>query len=302
MFKTTNERKVKSGKRGLFPAVSLALMVSMLTFAPSVTAAGTAPNLATATGYGTLAATSTVTNQTHIAGNLGTGSITGTADVKGTTDVANSAYTNAFTDYGVALNYVNSQPADYTNAPTDLGGKTVIPGVYDFTGAVNIGSNVVLNGNGIYIFRVAGELKTAANTTVVLQGGAQACNVFWVADVATVGANSKFVGTLMSESAITLGDNSTVNGRAFATTALTANAANTNITVPTACGAISPTTGEKPTSGITPTDGGTSTDGTGKALPNTATPFYNMLFGAIAGLVATGAIMFGMNRKKSVKA
>jgi hypothetical protein len=301
MFNETKEKNTKFAKMGRLPVAAFAVLLTFSAFASSVSAASVAaPGLGTANGYGILAETATVTNQTHLQGNLGSGGITGTADVSGATEIASSAYTGAFTDFGSALNNANSQPANYKDGPANIGGKTLIPGVYDYSGAVQIGSDVILNGNGIYIFRIAGGFNTAANTRVILQGGAQACNVFWVADVATVGANSTLVGTLFSESAATLNDNSTVNGRVFAKTAVTANAANTNIIVPTAC---APTTVNTPlggTTGTTPTNGGTTGTGVvGGELPKTATPLYNVLFGAVTALALTGGIMFRINRRKT---
>jgi len=99
---------------------------------------------------------------------------------------------------------------------------------------------MTLNGNGVYIFQIGGALTTAANTQIQLLGGAQACNIYWVVDVATIGANSIFEGTLMSKSAITLGAGSLTNGRMLAQTAVTANAANTKINVPQACATPTP--------------------------------------------------------------
>jgi len=193
-----------------------------------------APSLGAASTFGILGATTTVTDQTTVTGDFGSGGSTGTATVTGATDDANSAYTDAQTALLAALAQANGQtPTDtVTGTGTELGGQTLTPGVYRYSGAVNIGSDLTLDGSGIYIFQIQGALTTAANTAIILKGGADACQVFWVANVATLGAGSTFEGTLMSSSAITLGANSTTYGRILAETAVTADAANTQVTVP----------------------------------------------------------------------
>ena len=216
----------------------LILFLSFTVFTLPVGAAGVAPDLKTASPYGILGATTTVTGETHVVGSLGSGGSTGTADVTGITDIANTAYSTAFSDLGAAIVAAESQVAEFTPETSDLGGQTLTPGVYKFTSAVSIGSNMTLNGNGIYIFQIGGAFTTAANTKIYLSGGAQACNIFWVVDVATIGENSTLEGTLMSKSAITVGANSVTNGRILAQTAVTANAANTRINVPTVCTSI----------------------------------------------------------------
>ncbi|WP_019415573.1 ice-binding family protein [Paenisporosarcina sp. TG20] len=216
----------------------LIFLLSFTVFSLPVGAAGTAPDLNTASSYGILGDTATVTGETHINGDFGINSKTGDADVKGVINIANDAYKAAFSDLGSAIVAAESQVADFTPVTSDLGGQTLTPGVYNFTKAASIGSDIILDGNGVYIFQIGGAFTTAADTKINLMGGAQACNIFWVANVATIGANSTLEGTLMSKSAITLGANSTTNGRILAQTAVTANAANTRINVPTTCTAI----------------------------------------------------------------
>lgn len=213
----------------------LTLFLSFILFTLPASAVAVAPDLGSASPYGILGATTTVTGATHVSGSLGSGGATGTAVVTGSTDVANAAYSSAFTDLGASITDADSQLAEYTPTTSDLGGQTLTPGVYKFTSAVTIGSSMTLNGNGVYIFQIGGALTTAANTQIQLSGGAQSCNIFWVTDVATIGANSTFEGTLMSKSAITVGANSVTNGRILAQTAVTADAANTKINVPQAC-------------------------------------------------------------------
>lgn len=115
------------------------------------------------------------------------------------------------------------------------------PGCYSSTGAMSItaGTTVTLSGSGVYIFRPGGSLDPAANSAVVLAGGACADDVFWAPEGATtIGANVSFIGNIFRGTAdglsITFGDSSSLDGRALAFGS-TATTDNTAITVPAPC-------------------------------------------------------------------
>jgi hypothetical protein len=194
--------------------------------------------------------------------------------------------TKAQQDLTSAFVIAQNQPATTTYGATDnqLGGKTLTPGVYDFgaapTADITAASPLVLNGNGIFIFNASSTLITAAGSVVRLEGGAQACNVFWTVDSsATLGSGSTFVGTLMALTSATLDSTATVQGRILAQNAAVTLDANT-ITVPTTClpATVPPTTTTTTpvtTTSTTPVtttpttttggSGGTGTGGTGGA-------------------------------------
>ena len=103
-------------------------------------------------------------------------------------------------------------PGGIAHALTFGGGETLLPGVYDVTGAASIAGTLTLDGendpNSIFIIRSTGAFTTQATTTdVVLINGASANNIFWVSQVAmATGANTTMKGTLVSfAGAITLG-------------------------------------------------------------------------------------------------
>jgi hypothetical protein len=103
----------------------------------------------------------------------------------------------------------------------NIGGQTLVPGLYKWTSTVTIPANVILSGgaNDVWIFQTSGDLTMAAAKNVTLSGGAQAKNVFWqIAGQATIGANSHFEGIILSKTAITLQTGATMNGRALAQT------------------------------------------------------------------------------------
>ncbi len=178
----------------------------------------------------------------------------GYVDDPGLLTTAQNDLTNAFTS-------ANGQPATttYTTGDNQLGGKTLTPGVYAFgaaaTANITAASPLVLDGNGVFIFQASSSLVTASGSVVRLEGGAQACNVFWtVGSSATLGSSSTFVGTLMALTSATLNSGATVQGRVLAQNAAVTLDANT-ITLPPTCLAV--TTG--PTTTTTTAPGATTT-------------------------------------------
>jgi hypothetical protein len=205
--------------------------------------------LASSCGFGILASTPHVANTgpTTVNGNVGIfpaaaitgfvgtvpsgspGTITGTfhqGDAVAQTALgdAQTAFTNAMNagggpSVGIAI------PADIGNLP-----NAFPPGVYIASSTLGITGNLTLDGstnpNGVWIFKVGSSLTTAAGglgqppaSQVILIGGAQAHNVFWVTGAsATLGTNSIFVGTIIAQASITLTTGASLNGRALALT------------------------------------------------------------------------------------
>ena len=125
----------------------------------------------------------------------------------------------------MAITDANSRTCDVNLASgIDLGGLTLPPGVYCYAGSINITGTFTMNGPGLYIFRTATTLDSAANAQVALTGGASAGSVFWVpVGATTLGANTVFKGSVLGQSAaITAGDNATLlNGRLLSGAAVT---------------------------------------------------------------------------------
>lgn len=114
-----------------------------------------------------------------------------------------------------------------------IGGLTLVPGLYKWGTDVLISSDVTLNGgpSDVWIFQIAGKITQANGTQVHLTGGALAANVFWQAfgDV-SLGTTAHFEGIIMAQTSISLGTGASINGRLLAQTAVTL-AANT-VTAP----------------------------------------------------------------------
>jgi hypothetical protein len=107
------------------------------------------------------------------------------------------------------------------NAGAELGGQTLVAGVYQSpSGAFSITDvDLTLNGgsNDVWVFQMASTLTVEVGRKVILTGGAQARNIFWqVGSSATLGTSSVFAGTIMAYASITMNASSTISGRALA--------------------------------------------------------------------------------------
>jgi hypothetical protein len=143
---------------------------------------------------------------------------------------------------GVLTAAVEDMQTAYTNAAGraanvtglgagNIGGLTLAPGVYKWGTGVTIPTNVTLSGgnNDVWIFQIAGTLSISSAKQVILEGGAQAKNVFWqVAGATTLGTNSTFNGNILDKKNIALRTGAVLNGRALAQTAITLEANRVN--------------------------------------------------------------------------
>jgi hypothetical protein len=106
----------------------------------------------------------------------------------------------------------------------EIGGRTLVPGLYKWGTGVSIAKDVTLSGgpNDVWIFQIAGTLTQAAATKVILTGGAQAKNVFWQpSDVVAIGTTAHFEGIILAKTMIAMKTGASMNGRLLAQTAVT---------------------------------------------------------------------------------
>jgi type VI secretion system secreted protein VgrG len=76
-----------------------------------------------------------------------------------------------------------------------------------------------LRGKGVYIFQIGTGLTINVGAQVILEGGAQAADVFWqVGSAATLDSGVKFEGTILAGTSVTMGKNTVLVGRALAST------------------------------------------------------------------------------------
>jgi hypothetical protein len=189
------------------------------------------PNVST---FGVLAS-STVTNSgpTTVVGNLGVSPGTaitgftgiapgGPGTVTGTIHSADAFAGQAQSELTAAYNTAAGLPSNGLNPP-DLGGTTVLPGVYTSPSTLGITGTVTLNGqnnpNSIFVFQIGSGLTTATSSNVVLINNASAANVYWqVGSSATLGSTSTISGNILAQASISFGTGAALTGRALART------------------------------------------------------------------------------------
>ena len=173
--------------------------------------------------------TGAVTNSGNFTGNVGTnvGALTGFTgpNFNGSIHFNDALTAQAGLDLLKVYIHLNNIPVTHpsannaAHAPAFGSGETLTPGVYDIGGAGSVAGTLTLNGQGdpnaVFIMKFKGAFTAGAASNIVLTNGADAANVFWVAQGAlSVGANSIIKGTLLAyPGAITLGVNSSIEGR-----------------------------------------------------------------------------------------
>ncbi|WP_342357804.1 MULTISPECIES: ice-binding family protein [unclassified Nesterenkonia] len=247
--------------------VTFVVMAVALSFSSAASAATTPVVLGTAGSYSVLGGqTVTNTGPTILSGDLGVSpgnAITGFPPglVGGTTHAGDAEALQAQSDLVTAYNDVAGR-APTASIAGDLGGQTLVDGVYNSTGAIELTGTLTLDGQGdpnsVFIFQVASSLITATSSNVSLINGAQACNVYWqVGSSATLGTGSTFVGSILALTSISATTGATVQGRALARNGAVTLDSNTFTT--TSCAVES--TGE-PTETPVPTEEPTETPAT----------------------------------------
>lgn len=106
----------------------------------------------------------------------------------------------------------------------DIGGKTLTPGLYKWTSALIIPTDITISGSStdVWIFQVAGTLTMSSAVNITLKGGALAKNIFWqTSGAVSLGTTSHFEGIILSQTGINLTTGATINGRLLAQTAVT---------------------------------------------------------------------------------
>ena len=248
-----------AGLRGV--VATLGLMLFALT-SPSH---AQAPPLGTAAGFGVLAGstvTNALTSSSVITGNLGvfpaggtpptltfpditgfvfstpSGSV-GPGTVTGTPYDAGAVAGVAQGDFWNAYGILAGRPPTAIMTGVDLGGKTLVPGIYFFasdaflTGTVPLTLNGQGNPNSLFIFNITSALTTGPGSSVLLSNNAQGGNVFWrVGSSATLGTTTSFIGDILASTSIQLDGGDTIScGAAWAhTAAVTLNGTTSTIT------------------------------------------------------------------------
>ena len=181
---------------------------------------------------------------TSVVGDVGTSPITGAALLLKCDEVTGTIYTAdaagplpcSVTDASRLTTAVRNMQTAYKDAAGrktpdfvnlgagNIGGKTLTAGLYKFTSAVVIPTDITISGSStdVWIFQIAGTLTMSNAVRITLTGGAQASNIFWqTSGAVTVGTTSHFEGNILSQTGINLQTGASINGRLLAQTAVT---------------------------------------------------------------------------------
>ncbi len=148
----------------------------------------------------------------------------------------------------IAYGQLAGQAFDTNLTGQDLGGLTLLPGVYRFDTAAQLNGTLTLDTGGdpnaAFHFQIGTDVTTGTNSAIVLMGlnGAVNQNVFWqVGSSATLGTATSFYGSLLAFTSITLNTGVTLDyGRVLAlngAVTLDSNSINSTL-LPNALGSI----------------------------------------------------------------
>lgn len=208
------------------PAIALAVMAALVLAASA--AAQTAPSLGSAQSFAVVGG-STVTNTgpSVITGSLGLSP--GSALIgfppglvnAGATNISDAVALEAQNSITTAFNSLAGQPCTQDLTGQNLGGLTLVQGVYCFTSSAQLTGSLILDAQGdadaVFIFKIGSTLTTASKASVGVINNGSPCKVFWqIGSSATLGTATSFIGNALALTSITLNTSAGVIGRLLA--------------------------------------------------------------------------------------
>ncbi len=208
---------------GILSSMAVLFCLPSMAFADSI--------LGSAQSFAVLGA-STVTNTgtTTISGSLGVypgfASTGGPAVINGSIHAGDAVALQAQNDERHAYNTLAALAFTTNESGVDLGGKTLLAGVYKFT------SDAFLTGiqpltldfqgisNSLFVFQITSALHVGEASVVKVTNGSDTNGIFWlVGSSATLNANASFAGNILALDSVALLTGAKIEcGRAFAQT------------------------------------------------------------------------------------
>lgn len=87
-----------------------------------------------------------------------------------------TAYTDAYNRENNDVSRKN------VGAGAGIGGMTLTPGIYTWSTSMTFATDITLSGGpcDVFILQIANDFTIGANTSVILSGGVEAANIFWI--------------------------------------------------------------------------------------------------------------------------
>jgi len=188
---------------------------------------GVSINLGTAANFALFSTNGSVSNTgiSQVTGNVGTnnGSSTAFGNVNGVMHDQDGVSAKCADDLLLAYNSIKSTTSTFFPASLLGNGATLIAGVYSIAEASTLNLGLTLDAqndpNAEFIFKIKGTFSANANAKIYLKNGAQACNVYWVAEGQVSLASGVFMkGTIIANNAaVIINSLDTIEGRALST-------------------------------------------------------------------------------------
>jgi type VI secretion system secreted protein VgrG len=194
-------------------------------------ATGSAQILLSAGNFALLGGTAVSnTGSTIIDGDIGSGAANGVTGFPpgvdtGTIYEADTVTNQAGLDLIKAANGLFGMASTQNETGTNLGGLTLLPGVYTFTGTAALNGILTLNANNqtnaVWVFQISTAFTSALDSEVLLENAPNSgagVGIYWDAGSAiTIGAGSTILGNYLAGTSITFdGTDSGLGGRLLA--------------------------------------------------------------------------------------